>query len=216
MKINYQFKNEGLLKIALTHPSYSKYGYQNYERMEFLGDSILGLIIAELLYKKFTHLSEGKLSLMHSRLVNTKTLADIAKEIEIGDDIIMDTGETLSGGRHNPSNLENTMEALIAAIYLDGGIDSARKFIFELWSKYLIEDGDIFKKDVKSHLQEWAQKNKHNIPIYEIVDKTGVEHSPTFMVKVSITNVNEALGEGKSRKTAEISAAENLIKKLGI
>lgn len=216
MKINYRFKNESLLKIALTHPSYSKYGYQSYERMEFLGDSILGLIVAELLYNKFAHLNEGKLSLMHSHLVNTKTLAEIAKEIEIGDDIIMDTGETLNGGRQNPSNLENVMEALIAAIYLDGGITPTREFISGLWGKYLIENDDIFKKDMKSHLQEWAQKNKYNIPIYAIVDKIGLEHSPIFIVKVSILNVSEALGKGKSRKTAEISAAENLIKKLGI
>lgn len=218
-KSNYRFKNESLLLEALTHPSAlgKKNGKptkkKNYERLEFLGDSVLSMIIAELLIKQYQNESEGNISKRHTALVCGTTLAQIAGDIGLPSMIIMSKGEESSGGRENQHILENVTESLIGAIYLDGGLEAARKFIYKFWRERALSNITP-PRDPKTELQEISQSLNKTLPMYEVAEQKGLAHNPLFVVKVSIDGKGEAIGEGHSKKEAEKKAAIKMIKAL--
>lgn len=216
--LGYEFTSRILLDEALTHPSISlqrgeKEVIFNYERLEFLGDAVLSLVIAELLINKYPNEREGALAKRHSGLVHGEALAIIADDLGIGEHIMMTSGESASGGRQNRSNMENVLEAIIGAIYMDGGIEPAKKFIKKYWEQSITEMVDP-PKDAKTSLQEWAQGNGLPIPIYEVVKTSGPAHEPFFTVKVVIHNMEPMVAEGKSKKKAEKAAAELMLEKI--
>ncbi|WPY01020.1 Ribonuclease III [Candidatus Trichorickettsia mobilis] len=210
----YHFNNLELLVESLSHPSLkqniSKYSInKNYERLELLGDAILNFIITEYLFQNFTKQDEGTLARVRSFLVCKETLCKVAAAINLADDIIMTHGEEISGGRSNPNNLENAMEALIAAIYLDSNIDTIRSIIINLWSEFL-NNINISKTDPKTTLQEWAQSKGYNKPIYTVVNKSGYAHSPYFTIMAKVAHYQQQ-GHGNSIKTAEKEAAQKIL-----
>ncbi len=216
MKINYNFKDASLLKQALTHPSHKSCNKSpSYERLEFLGDKILGAIIAKYVYMKFQHSAEGHLSLMHSNLVSSEAINKVATKISIGEFIVMDKGEESSGGRKNVNNIENAMEALIGAIFLDGGFHESEKFVLDLWEGTFSHD-DMMNKNPKSLLQEIVQKCGKSIPTYEVIKKYGPSHESVFEVCVTVHNIGSANADGHSIKEAECNAAFKLIEKFNL
>ncbi len=217
-KLDYSFKDIKLLDEALMHPSFlcnKKYAtipHKNYQRLEFLGDSVLNLSIASILYSRFTDYNEGKLSVMHSYLVKTDSLARVARDIELGKYIVMDQGEELMGGRDKPRNLENALEAIIGAIFLDSGYSAVEPIVEKLWHELLEESIDVDKiKDYKSKLQEWVQKHGQKIPQYVIEKADGPAHNPTFTVAVYVDNLPSVMAIGKSKKIAEQEAAKLML-----
>lgn len=212
--LGYNYKNIKLLEEAISHPSLkqqSKYGelQLNYERLELLGDAILGLIITEILFDKFVHYDEGEIAKVKAYLVCRDTLVKVGKKINLGYHIIMTKGEEVGGGRENPGNIENVMEAIIASIYLDGGMETARKLVEDLWSN-LLSNINFSEIDPKTWLQEWAQGNRHEIPLYEVIDKKGPVHVPIFTVRVTVGPYQHT-GTGGSIKLAEKDAARSLL-----
>lgn len=210
MNIDYKFKNLNLLELALSHPStVISNGGVSYERMEFLGDRVLNLIIAEHLYKTFPELPEGKLALILSSLVSRPTLASVAMTIDLGKNLKMSGSEDTIGGRDNSKNLGDALEALIGAVFIDGGFSEAKNFILSLWHEYLShKHTDLIKKDPKSTLQEWAQKNGKAIPIYQVIERVGADHNPTFTIGVKVEGFESLEAQGKTKKEAEAKAAE--------
>ncbi len=216
MLLNYQFNNPQLLQVALTHPSRktpSNAGQQNYQRMEFLGDKVLGMIMAELIYARFQDMSEGDMSIMFANLVQTKILAHIANEQQLGTHLRMDPGEIRAGGAQNPKNLENALEAVIAAVYLDSNYQTIHQLVAALWEPYLQDVQAISRKDDKSTLQELAQKKYRVIPQYTVLHKQGADHDPHFTVQVTIEGAEPMTcnGAGKSIKAAEYEAAHCML-----
>ena len=211
--LKYNFKNIDLLIEALTHPSnIIVENKKNYERLEFLGDAVLNLIIAEILYNKFSDSMEDKLSSMRAKLISCDAICLVAERINLKDKIFLSTGEEKNGGRDNPRNTENTLEAIIGAIYLDSGLGDATRVVSELWND-ILNRKDIFTLDPKTFLQEWSQKNKFNIPFYNVEDKTGPSHAPEFLISVNVKSVGSALGRGSNKKEAEKEAAKKFIEK---
>lgn len=213
-KIGHSFNNLELLIEALSHPSLKQSTKQlrpgkDYERLELLGDSILSFIITEFLFKNFIEHDEGTLARVRSYLVCKETLCKVASLVNIADNIIMAHGEEVSGGRNNPNNIENAMEAVIAAIYLDSNMDVVRTVILNLWSEFL-NNININLTDPKTTLQEWAQRNKYNKPIYTVVNKSGHAHSPHFTVMVQVLHYQQQ-GYGSSIKIAEKEAAQKML-----
>ena len=211
--LKYQFNDKGLLELALTHRSFQG---KNNERLEFLGDSILNFIIAELLFKEFKLLPEGDLSRLRSQLVKSATLSEIGITLSLGDYLILGEGELKSSGWRRPSILADSVEAIIGAVFIDGGISSANKLITGWYQERLeaINPNDI-QKDSKSVLQELLQAKKIPLPEYNIVSIDGEAHNQHFKVSCSIPKLGLSIeGEGTSRKVAEQSAAEESIKKL--
>jgi len=211
--LKYQFNDKGLLELALTHRSFQG---KNNERLEFLGDSILNFIIAELLFKEFKLLPEGDLSRLRSQLVKSATLSEIGIALNLGDYLILGEGELKSSGWRRPSILADSVEAIIGAVFIDGGISSANKLITGWYQERLdaINPNDI-QKDSKSVLQELLQAKKIPLPEYNVVSVEGEAHNQHFKVSCSIPKLGLSIeGEGASRKVAEQSAAEESIKKL--
>ena len=216
--LHYAFKNPALLNKALTHPSVSRENKStgkiiNYERLEFLGDGVLGLVIAEMLFKMFPLEREGPLAKRHAGLVKGETVAKIAFSLNIGDYIIMTDGEEAMGGRKNANNVENSLEAIIGAIYLDGGIDPAKEFIHRYWrdeAKRMKEP----PKDPKTALQEWVQSRKIPIPSYCLIASDGPAHAPEFTVEVKINGFRPLQAKGFSKKVAEKEAAKLLLARI--
>ncbi len=215
MKINYIFKDPSLFKIAMTHPSATREKkLHSYERLEVFGDRVLSLIIAKLLWEKHPEASESELSVMHSNLVNTNCLAEIASSIDLGSSIDMDAGEVQNKGRTNAKILENALEALIGAIYFDSNYEATTKVITDLWSKHISDVQTTLKRDAKSLLQEWAQQNGKPIPLYTVINEIGNAHNPTFTIQVSVEGIEPVTAEGLSKKTAQQAAAKKLLSKI--
>jgi len=211
--LKYNFKNEDLLLDALTHTSYlNNTQNNNFERLEFLGDRVLGLVISDILYRKFPDEKEGELARRIAVLVSGKTLAIIARKLNISDYIKVADNLTFKDGE-NYSILSDTMEALIGAMFLDSNYNEVRLFIESIWSELILNDINP-PKDPKSRLQELAMAFKYDIPIYSSYSRKGSDHSPTFKVLVSIKSLGEAYGEGDSKKEAEIMAASLLLNKI--
>ena len=210
-KINYQFQDITLLEHALTHRSFKS---KNNERLEFLGDGILNFLIAESLFHKFPNLPEGDLSRLRSDLVKSKTLSDIALKLDLGEYIKLGEGELKSAGWRRPSILADCMEAILAAVFLDSGLDASRSMI-KLWFHDLIKNIDPKKieKDPKSILQELLQAQKIDRPSYEVITISGEAHAQHFEVTCTIDKLGiSTQGEGSSRKVAEQMAASSAIK----
>lgn len=184
------------------------------ERLEFLGDSVLGCVISSLLYRKFPDMDEGKLSLLKSFIVSRKVLAGISLEIGLGQFLVIGRGEEKSGGRKKESNLANVIEALIAAIYLDGGYKSAEKWISGMFRDYINKTGVSDEYSAKNRLQEISQLKYNSLPEYKVVGETGPEHKRKYMVEVSLEGKVMGKGSGFSKKEAERNAANEAIGKI--
>ncbi|MDK2919302.1 MAG: ribonuclease [Candidatus Petromonas sp.] len=215
--IGYEFINKDLLTEALTHSSFAnekKIKSNKYnERLEFLGDSVLGLIISEYLFRNYPELPEGKLTKIRAKIVCEPSLADCAKSIDLGNYLKLGKGEESTGGRNRTSILADAFEALIGSIYLDGGMENARKFIMKIMRK-IIEDaicGKIFI-DYKTRLQEILQADSTNKITYEIVDEIGPDHNKTFYTQVKNNDRIIGYGNGKNKKESEQNAAKMALK----
>lgn len=202
--------NPELFIQALTHGSASA---NQYERLEFLGDRVLGLVIGEWLYEHYPLEPEGKLSNRFNQIVSGDVCAEIAREIGIGRHMILGKQARDDGGADSTNILGDMMEALIGALFLDGGIDQARAMIRRLWDGRV--DGiDHAPKHPKSALQEWAAAHKRKAPEYELIERSGPPHNPRFRVSVSIRNTGEAQASGASKQEAETEAARKLLEQL--
>ena len=209
----YSFDDEDLLKQAFTHTSAIDYETQtkvdSYERLEFLGDAVLGLLVGHILMDHFPNHNEGLLTRMRANLVNETHLARIARQIDIGSYIKLGKGEIQTNGRNKDSILADTFEALIASVYLDGGLDAAFECVKSLFEPWL-SDGDT---DYKSQLQEKAQKNNEARPRYHVIEEIGPDHNKTFKVNVKACDII-AEGIGKNKKSAQQAAAKKAIEVL--
>ncbi|MBR4981027.1 MAG: ribonuclease III [Lachnospiraceae bacterium] len=212
-RIEYTFQNNALLKQALTHSSYAneqkirKNG--DYERLEFLGDAVLEMISSEFLFKENPEMPEGKLTKLRSSLVCEPALAQCAKEIDLGSYMLLGKGEEATGGRYRESITSDVMEALIGALYLDGGYEIARDFIY----KYILSDIEnrILFYDSKTVLQEIIQTKPNQKLVYELVDEIGPDHNKEFVVEALLNGVKIGFGQGKTKKAAEQQAAYEAI-----
>ena len=211
--LGYQFSNRQLIEKALTHRSASN---NHNERLEFLGDAVLGMVIAKALFAKFPKVDEGQLSRMRSSLVKGKTLAVIAKEINLGDYIYLGEGELKSGGFRRASILADAFEAVISAVYLDSGFDQTSQLILKLYNERLTElDPSEVTKDPKTRLQELLQSRRFSLPEYELLSVTGEAHEQTFEVVCVISEKSiKTVGTGSSRRNAEQLAAEKAFSEL--
>lgn len=213
--IHYRFKDKSILEQALRHSSYvneqTDPGLKDNERLEFLGDAVLNLVIGHLLMRRYPELHEGDLSRMRSNLVNETQLAEIAREIQLGPEIKLGKGEDLTNGREKNSILSDVLEALIAAVFLDSGFDRVYRFIEDKFSG-LIEESDSpsINHDAKSRLQEFSQVYLKAMPRYKVVHESGPDHDKTFKVLLTIHEI-ETYGSGKSKKAAEQDAAANAL-----
>jgi ribonuclease-3 len=219
-KINYEFKDKTLLQEALTHSSWAHEGKNekvSNERLEFLGDSVLSLVISEYLYKNRKDLEEGSLSKYRAEIVCEPSLARCARKIELGSFLRMGKGEEISGGRDRDSILADAMEALLAAVYLDGGLEAVRRVILDLFKEIIDEvlKGIIYR-DYKTRLQEVVQSMEVGKITYELVEEIGPDHNKTFVTQVKIGDVVLGIGQGKSKKESEQAAAMEALSKLGI
>jgi ribonuclease-3 len=201
----------GLFDRALTHASH---GEDNYERLEFLGDRVLGVVIADWLYTLFPDEPEGALSRRLNVLVSRDTCADVARKLGLAPHLKLGKQALADGAFESDNILGDVVEALIGALWLDGGLEAARGFIHAAWASRL-DSNDKAPKHPKSALQEWAAANNRKAPAYEIVGRSGPHHAPTFVVQVSIKGIGEAQAEGLNKQEAETAAAEALLEKLG-
>ena len=199
-----------LFHRALTHASF---GEENYERLEFLGDRVLGVIIADWLYRLFPGEPEGTLSRRLNVLVSGGTCAAIARELGVAPHLRLGKQALADGAFDSDNILGDAVEALIGALWLDGGLEAARRFIHAAWASR-VDSHDKAPKHPKSALQEWAAANNRKAPTYELVGRSGPHHAPTFVVKVSIRGIGEAEAEGLNKQEAETAAAEALLEKL--
>ena len=214
-QLNYKFRDSSLLALALTHRSVGK---DNNERLEFLGDSILGFIISEELFCRFPDATEGQLSRLRADLVNKSTLASVARELQIGLFLNLGTGEHKSGGADRDSILADALEAVISAIYLDGGLGICREKVLGLFANRLnVLLPTSNTKDAKTQLQEYLQKMKMDLPVYDVQQESGKDHEKEFLVECKIVLLHESIkGYGNSRRDAEQNAAQLALKKLGL
>ncbi len=198
----------------MTHGSVTKAGGEDNQRLEFLGDRVLGLAIAEALLEADPNATEGQLAPRFNALVRKETCAEIAQHLDIGAALKLGRSEQLSGGRRKTALLGDAMEAVIAAVYRDGGYDAARAFILRHWTRR-IETVEADAKDAKTSLQEWAQARGLPPPTYETVSRSGPDHAPVFTIKVVVQTGQNAQAEANSKRAAEQAAARLLLSQLG-
>ena len=215
--IGYRFKNITLLQNALAHSSYANERWhdslRSNERLEFLGDSILGMVVAEHLYRNFPDRPEGDLTRMRADMVCERSLAQIAERIGLGKHLLLGNGEEGSGGRTRDSILADAVESILAACFLDGGMEAARNFI----NTFVLTDVPVRKlrnTDYKTALQELVQQKKNQTLVYALLEETGPDHDKHFVVQVSLNGTVVGIGEGKSKKRAEQAAAHDAIGRL--
>ena len=219
-KINISFNNKKVLQRAIIHKSFSNekkdLNYSNNERLEFLGDSVLNIIISTYIFKNFPDCPEGELAKIRSVIVSETILARKARKLKLGGFLILGKGEEATGGRKRSSILADTMEAIIGAIYLDQGFETVFNFVINLFSDTIkeVKNGNYIQ-DFKTLLQEIIQQDGYTGPIYRLVDATGPDHNKKFEVSVSYNDKILGCGAGFSKKEAEQKAAENALKKLG-
>ena len=217
-KIRHRFKNKELLRNALTHASVlsEQENQASYEVLEFFGDSILGFAVAEMLYRKHADLSEGEMTRLRSALVSAKSLSAMARELDLGRFILFGKGEEKTGGREKESILSATFEAVIAAIYLDGGIMKIKKFLKERFEKkveMILRSGrkEYITRDGKSVLQELLHKRGEPLPEYVVVKEEGPPHDKKFYIELRVGGNPVACGKGRSKKEAEKEAARKAL-----
>lgn len=214
-RIGYEFDDQELLLLALTHRSH---GNQNNERLEFLGDSLVNMMIAEYLYHHFERSREGQLSRLRARMVKGVTLAEIGREFELGQYLRLGSGEMKSGGFRRESILADAVESIIGAIYLDSDFDTCRQRVLA-WFDLRLKKLDIqdTQKDPKTRLQEYLQSRQFPLPLYDVMSVDGEAHSQTFHVSCALPSLNrKTTGAGSSRRLAEQKAATEALKQLGV
>ena len=215
-KLGYTFQNRARLENALTHSSYANEnkhtGAQSNERLEFLGDSVLGMVTADYLYRVHPDLPEGDLTRTRAALVCEGSLVEVAQQLELGTYLKLGKGEDAGGGRERPSIVADAVEAVLAAVYLDGGIGSARKII----QRFILdrEEEKSGSRDYKTALQELVQRESGQVLAYRLVGSTGPDHAKRFQVEVELNGTPVGAGEGRSKKEAEQMAAKAAIAKL--
>ncbi len=207
--LGYHFHQPALLRQALTHPSMGK---DDNQRLEFLGDAVLQYIMSDMLYQSHPGSQEGSLTHLRALLVCEAALSQVARGLHVGEALMMDKGEELTGGRDKPSVLCDAMEAILAAVYLDGGMEAARGIVQRHWPKP--EDVHRPMQDSKGALQEYLQKDGGEAPTYEIITQSGPPHDRLFVAAVYRHSIELARGEGKTKKQAEQSAALSALRKL--
>lgn len=213
-KLGYSFKDKNLLELALTHSSYANENKlkKNNERFEFLGDSVLGFVTAEYLFTEYKNRPEGEMTKLRAAVVCEKSLFKFAEQIDLGKYILLGRGEDSTGGRNRPSVVSDAFEAVVAAIYLDGGMEAVKPYILRFIKDAVKREASF--KDNKSLLQEEIQKVKGNILTYEEVGEEGPDHDKTFIFKVSLNGEVIGEGKGKSKKEAEQNAAGSALEKI--
>ncbi len=215
--IGYSFHNKSLLKQAMSHSSFinemKRTNYESYERLEFLGDAVLELITSEYLFHNYRDLPEGKLTKLRASIVCEFTLSSVSEVLHLGDFVLLSKGEEITGGRYRDSILCDLFESVLGAIYLDGGMEPARKYVHT----FLLTDiqHKTLFYDAKTTLQELVQKDGKGVVTYRIVSEAGPDHNKTFITEVLVDDVPLAQGEGKSKKNAQQMAAYHAILKLG-
>ncbi len=215
-RLGYGFKQPELLSEALTHPSAAGQAGNtgpNYERLEFLGDRVLGLVVADMLLRRFPDEAEGPLAQRLAELVRRETLARVAEELDLGAALHLAKGEDAAGERANPAILSDACEALIGALYLDGGLVVARGLI-ETWMTPYLEEAVSPPQDAKTALQEWAQGRGLPLPDYRETGRSGPDHQPLFTIEVTVRGHGGESGRGRSKRLAEQAAAEILLARL--
>ncbi len=217
LTLGHEFSDPDLLLRALTHSSARAQGRKgsDYERLEFLGDRVLGLVIAELLFEMFPGADEGALALRFNKLVRKESCVAVARDISLGDYVVMSAVEDNSGGRGKNTILGDACEAVLGAVFMDGGFEAARNVIRRLWSD-LASDDDAVRRDAKSALQEWAQGRGLELPKYVETNRTGPDHAPQFNTRVEVDGLESAHGEGSSKRIAEQSAASAMLLREGV
>ncbi len=217
-KIGYRFKNEELLFEALSHSSFANENRErnSNERLEFLGDSVLSIVVSDYIFKHFSHIPEGELSKLRASLVCENALFEFSKTIDLGKYILLGKGEELTGGRERPSIVSDAFEAVIAAIYLDGGMDTAREYVLSFIPDNITPKGSNAFHDYKTILQEVIQRNPEEKIIYFLKGESGPDHDKHFTVQVMLNNNVIGEGSGRSKKAAEQSAAKEALELMGI
>ncbi len=217
-KIGYKFKNEKLIIEALSHSSYAnecKKQRKNNERLEFLGDSVLSVIVSDYIFEHFKHLPEGELTKLRASLVCEQALFDFSKKIDLGKYIFLGKGEEITGGRERPSIVSDAFEAVIAAIYLDGGLKVASKYVLSFIPEDVKPHSVVSFVDYKTALQEIIQKNPEEKVEYVLTDESGPDHDKKFTVNVMLNSNVIGTGIGKSKKSAEQNAAKEALSLMG-
>lgn len=219
-RIGHVFADSALLRDALTHPSLAAspgrrriHGASPYERLEFLGDRVVGLAVAEMLWRRFPEEPEGDLSRRFTALVSQEPMAEIARELGLDAALILCAGTEKDNGRSNPSILADACEAVIGALFADAGFAAARDLVEMLWAPR-IEKAVAPPRDAKTALQEWAQGRGLPLPAYDVVAQEGPSHAPTFRVRVSVRDNGAEEAEGASKRNAERAAAERLLSRI--
>lgn len=209
-RLGYRFNDIDLLERALTHSSAispAKRIERSYQRLEFLGDRVLGLVVADMLYRRYPKSNEGDLSRTLNTLVRKETCAIIARQLDLGSEMILGESEARSGGAEKDAILGDVTEAVIGAIYLDGGPEKAHEFVERLFEEFLA-DGQANRADAKTTLQEWAQARGLEPPVYNLVSRTGPDHAPEFTIAAELAGFDRIEATGPSKKIAEHRAAE--------
>ena len=209
--LGHDFTRPDLLEQALTHPSAA--AKSTYERLEFLGDRVLGLVVADMVYRTYPDEPEGALARRYTALVRKEALARVAEAIDLGAHLRVSRGEAEQGGRSSHSLLADACEAVIAALFLDGGFEAARRFVERWWQPLLAEQAEP-PQDAKTALQEWAQGQGLPLPAYRLIASEGPPHDPVFEMEVSLPGHPPAQGRGRSRRAAESAAAGALYRLL--
>lgn len=218
-RIGYSFKNEHLLYEALSHSSFAnenKKQRNSNERLEFLGDSVLSIVISDYIFKHFSHIPEGELTKLRASLVCEKALFEFSKKIDLGEFIFLGKGEENTGGRERPSIVSDAFEAVIAAIYLDGGMEPVRDYILSFIPKDITPKGSNSFHDYKTMLQEIIQKNPEEKIEYHLKSESGPDHDKSFVVQVLLNHNVIGEGKGHSKKNAEQNAAKEALELMGI
>jgi len=211
--LDYRFSNLDLVRQALTHRSA---GRKNNERLEFLGDALLDFIVGELLYEAYPEASEGDLTRMRAAIVNKTALASLAKEISLGEYLYLGAGEASSGGKQRESILADTFEAIIAAVYLDGDIQTCKSLVAKYTAGLITNPDQRQRKDFKTRLQELLQSRGETLPLYKVIDTSGKAHAQEFLVECSVGLLSNAQqGKGTSKRSAEQDAAKAVLQLLG-
>jgi len=216
-QLGYTFIDKELIILAFTHRSFineNRYVTEHNERLEFLGDSVLGMLIAEYLYCNLPSNPEGELSYLRSRLVDGASCVDYVHKLKIGQYMLLGKGERMNDGRGRDSILADLFEAIIAAIYLDGGLEAAKKFLFGIFSQEISAIVKTPLRNWKAVLQDYCQKKYQTTPFYDVLKEAGPDHDKKFLVAVSIHSNEIGRGEGASKKEAQQSAAANAIANL--
>ena len=217
-KLGYKFNNINLLKNALTHSSYAnevRNGFSSNERLEFLGDSVLSIVVSDYIYKHYPNMPEGELTKLRASLVCEKSLCTFSRELELGSYLMLGKGEDKGGGRERDSILADAFEAVLAAIYLDGGMEPARRHVMNFVLRELKHTDDEVFKDYKTALQEIIQRNPEESLTYILTDESGPDHDKSFTVEVRLNSNVIGKGTGKNKKRAEQMAAKEALMLMG-